>query len=278
MSKILKKTYKIETDNLDKKIILLTDIHYYQKKDIKKLNKILKTLKTMDFDYICISGDIIDIGHIQDMDLYINWLTELAKLSKVIVGLGGHDILRNRKHREYYYNEEFYNKLKKINNLHLLDNETYIDKKIRFIGLTMPVDFYYKYSENLNYFKRFVNNTFDTFEDKYNILLLHTPIPLTNLDKYDDIKLLQNIQLVLSGHTHGGIMPSFLRGVMKGIGIFSPHRKQYFPKNCYGLVKKENTNIIISTGITKASHVNSFHSLDFLFDREITIIELKKNS
>ncbi len=275
--KIIKKDYNISTDNVEKRIVLLTDIHYYQPKDMKKLNKILDVLKNESFDYICLGGDIIDLGYIKDMDLFINWLKELSKLSKVFVSLGGHDF-RGLKASIYYRNDEFYDKLSKINNLYVLDNDTYIEGNIRFIGLTLPYDYYYKYNENLNYFKRFVNNTFDTFKDKYNILLSHTPIPFTNLPSYDEIKLLKNIPLVLSGHTHAGIMPNFLRGVMKGRGIFSPHKQKMFPKDSYGLIKRGDTNIIISSGITKASHVNKFHNFDFIFDHEITFINLKKKN
>ncbi len=275
MTKISKVNYYIETGSISKKIILLTDLHYYSEKDIKKLNKVYNALYEENFDYICISGDVIDVGSIRDMDVFINWLTKLAGLKKVMMSLGGHDIVRAKKNSEYYYNEEFYNRVKNIKNLYLLDNEVYEEEDIRFIGITLPVDFYYKYNENNNYFKRFVNNTFETFEDKYNVLLCHTPIPFTSLDSYDDIKLLKNIQLVLCGHMHGGIVPKFLRNKMKGTGIFAPHGKKMFPKNTYGLIKRNNLNIVISTGVTKASNTNPFKFTDIFFDKEITIVNLK---
>lgn len=275
MTKISKVNYYVETGSISKRIILLTDIHYHSCKDIKKLNKVFDSLLDEKFDYICISGDIIDAGTINDMDDYINWLTKLAGLSKVMISLGGHDIVRSKKSSEYYYNNEFYTRIKGIKNVYLLDNEVYEEDDIRFIGITLPLDFYYKYNENTNYFKRYVNNTFNEFTDKYNILLCHTPIPLTNLENYDEIKLLNNVQLVLSGHMHGGIVPSFLRDKMKGRGIFSPHGRNMFPKNSYGLIKKGNTSIVISTGITKASNTNPFKFTDGLFDKEITIVNLK---
>ena len=59
MGKIIKKNYDIES-KINKKIVLLSDIHYYNKKDIKKLNKILKKIQSINPDYICISGDLID--------------------------------------------------------------------------------------------------------------------------------------------------------------------------------------------------------------------------
>ena len=124
---------------------------------------------------------------------------------------------------------------------------------------------------------RFVNNTFESFEDNnYNILLCHTPLPLTKIKSYKDVRLMKNIPLVLSGHTHGGIVPKKLRGIMKGRGFFAPHKGHKFPKNSYGLVKRENTEIVISTGITKASNSNPFKFLDGLFDSEIVFVNIKR--
>lgn len=278
MSKINKVYYDIESDNVNKKIILLTDIHYYKAKDKKKLDKILESLKEEKSDYVCISGDMIDVGQIKDMDILINFLSKLACNYKVIISLGGHDLISD-KMKEFYYNTELYSKIKELKNVYLLDNDIYEDGNIRFIGLTMPVDFYYKYKENSNYFKRFVNNTFNEFKDKYNILLSHTPIPFTRTTEYKDIKLLNNIKLVLSGHMHAGIVPKFLRSKMKGRGIFSPGSNQgMFPKDAYGHVKRENMDIIISSGVTKASHSNPLPFADVFFDIEITIINIKARS
>ncbi len=276
MTKISKTNYYFETNGISKTIALLTDIHYYKKKDINKLNKVLESLKKDKFDFICIVGDFIDVGNVKDMDYFIDWLKKLANICKVVMSMGGHDIVRDKGVKEYYYNKELYDKIYSIENLYLLDNKDLVVDEIRFIGLTLPLDFYYKYKENTNYFKRFVNNTFDTFEDKYNILLCHTPIPLTTLDNYDDIKLLKNIQLVLCGHTHAGIVPKFLRPVMKGRGFFSPNNSHFLPKNSYGVINKEKFSIVISSGITKSSHTNPLPIVDIFFDKEITYVNLKR--
>lgn len=277
MGKISKIEYTIDSV-ADKRIVLLTDIHYYSYRNRKKLNRILEVLRSDKFDYICISGDFIDVGQIKDMDCLIEWFKAIAALSKVFVSLGGHDVVKDKKTKQYYYNEELYDSLKKIENVYILDNDVFVDGDLRFIGLTLPLDFYYKYKENTNYFMRYVNNTFDTFEDKYNILLCHTPVPLTNLHTYEQVKLLKNIPLVLSGHTHAGIVPLFLRNKLKGRGIFAPCNKGMFPKDSYGLIKRFNTNIVISSGVTKSSHSNPFTFVDGFFDVEITYINLKRKS
>ena len=260
-------------------IALLTDLHYYSYKDIKKLNRVTEGLKNEKIDYICIVGDFIDEAVIKDMDCFITWLKSLSTLAPTIISIGGHDIvkkIKKKKFREYYYNEELFSKMKNIKNVTILDNEDLVVGDVRFIGLTLPLDYYYKYRESTLYFKKFVNNKFDKYEDKYNILLSHTPVPLTRLKSYEDIKLLQNIQLVLSGHTHAGIVPKFMRGIMGGRGIFSPHHGKMFPKDSYGLIQREKTKIVISSGVTKASHCNPFRFVDRFFDNEITFINLEK--
>ena len=54
--------------------------------------------------------------------------------------------------------------------------------------------------------------------------------------------------------------------------------KDLFPKNAYGHIEMKKTDVIISSGITTASNCNTFSFVDPLFMREITIIDLKKNS
>ena len=276
--KITRVNYDIEETGLEKKIVLLTDIHYYHGKHINKLNKLLDELKKEEkIDYICLAGDIIDVGTFKDIDVFINWLKELAKISKVIMSLGSHDISHSKKNKSYYYNEEYYNKVKEIKDIHLLDNDIYEDDKIRFIGLTMSVDFYFRYKENTNYFMRYVNNTFKELDDKkYNVLLSHTPIPITKIEDVDSVKLLKKTNLVLSGHTHAGCVPKFLRKVMKGRGILSPCKGKLFPKDVYGLINKGNIKIIISSGITKAAKTSRLEKVGNLYDSEITIINLLK--
>lgn len=278
MSNIKKLFYQVETKTIDKRIILLSDIHYYSKKEKKYLDKVLAELKKIEYDYLCISGDLLDRSRVNDEELLIEWLKDLASLSKVIIGIGNHELTNDRKEHLYDFNEELYRKIKKLRRVYVLDNDVYTDGNVRFIGLTLPVDFYYKYRENKNYFMRFVNNKFKTsFKDKYNILLCHSPKSITDLETFENTKLLSNIQLVLSGHMHAGVTPYWMRKILRGRGLIGPF-KDFFPKDAYGHVKRKNTDIIISSGITTASNCNKFSFVDPFFMREITVIDLKKNS
>lgn len=268
--------YCVENEKFNKRIILLSDIHYYNHREKLYLDKVLIKLKKMEYDYLCISGDLLDYSRVTDQELLLEWLSELGKLSKVIISLGNHDLTNDRKKHIYDFDQDLFDKIRQISNVIVLDNEIYVDGNIRFIGLTLPIDFYYQYKENEIYFMRYVNNIFPkSFDNKYNILLCHSPKSLTNVKTYNMTKLMRNIQLVLCGHMHAGITPVWLRKILKGRGLIGPF-KQLFPKNAYGHLELNNTNIIISSGITTASNCNRFSFLDPLFAREITVIDLMK--
>jgi len=266
--RLITKEYNVN-GSVNKKIVLLTDIHYHSKKDVNYLNKVLDKIKKIDCDYICLSGDNLDQAKVSEEDEFINFLIRLSKIALVLVGIGNHDI--TIKH-EYYKNVKLFDKIKSIDNLIVLDNEYYIDSEIVFHGVTLPTKFYYVDGENDNCFSKYVNKTnIKPFSDKYNILLMHTPISISRNSYLKDNKF----DLVLCGHVHGGLLPNFLKKLFKGRGLINP-QKELFAKNSYGIVKKYNSNIIISSGITKLSSVNPMFILKFLYAGEISVINIKK--
>ena len=82
------------------KIVLLSDIHFSKYFIIDNLELIRNSVKKLEPDYICIAGDIIDeISVIYDtklINILTNFLTDLAKISKVFISLGNHDIRDNQ--------------------------------------------------------------------------------------------------------------------------------------------------------------------------------------
>ena len=58
-------------------------------------------------------------------------------------------------------------------------------------------------------------NKLNVKRGKYNILLSHSPIDICNEEYLKD----SNIDLVLCGHMHGGVLPNFLRKKIKNGGI-----------------------------------------------------------
>ena len=272
MGRIIEKNYDIDA-KLNKKIVVISDIHYYNKKIVKKLNKILDKIKLINPDYICIPGDLIDEAKIYDKEYLIEWLTNLGKICKVIISVGNHELFITKKHIPTF-NAGLIEQIKLIPNIKYLDNDIYSDCGINFIGITLPFEYYYKVNENKEYFINFFNEKMSRIDNKYNILLCHSPICIADEEVFKKLKIASRLDLVLSGHMHGGITPNFLKKILKGKGIISPRRK-LFEKNCYGLKKIDKTNFVISSGVTIASHMNSFSIFDCLFKGEISIINFK---
>lgn len=275
--KILINEYNITTKKIESlNITLLSDIHYYDKRDINKLNQITHNLKKIKSDYICIAGDLIEESIVSDLEYLYKWLKEISKISKVIISLGNHDIYIKQS-REYYKNEEFIYSIKNIDNVILLDDEIYIENNICFIGITNSIDYYkHKDNEKFNFFaEEFKTKEIKLNKSKYNILLCHSPISIINKDIIKECSALKNIDLILCGHMHAGLTPRILQKVLKHRVLVSPGMKM-FVKDAYGHIKRNNIDYIISAGITKASHYNPIHFMDNLFYREIVSININK--
>ena len=262
--KIINKKYNIDS-NLNKKIVHISDLHYLNKNDIQRLNCLLDNIKNINPDFICITGDIIDKSKVCDEEIFFDWLKRLSKITKVIISIGNHEFYIDKHNKVFGLNKEILNKISIINNVYLLDNRNIIIDNINFIGITIPINYYNNEKKYLNSFKNDLNNL-KTIQDKYNILLCHSPISICN----KDILKSSNIDLVLCGHMHGGIVPRFLRPLFRKRGIISPNKK-LFPSNVYGKLKIENTTIIITSGIK----VIPYKNINKFFKSEIVIIRLE---
>ena len=136
--KLLNKIYNLKNKS-PKDIVLISDIHYYDKKDMKYLNKLYLKLKEIDPNYICISGDLTNEAYIKDEELLIEWLEKLSKISKVIYALGNHENYVSRKKKLFGFNRDLLNKISNIDNLYLLDNDNVVIDNINFMGITIPI-------------------------------------------------------------------------------------------------------------------------------------------
>lgn len=256
--RITNKTYIIK-DNIDTNIVLISDIHYKDKRDIKYLNKVLNCIKKINPSYICIPGDLTDKTYINDDNYLIDWLNELSSICKVIISIGNHEFCIDKKKKLYGFNKELFDKIKSINNLYVLNNDSVVLDNINFIGVTLPFEHYYYNKESIESFNKYFN--IKSNSKYYNILLCHTPFNIINT-KID-------VDLILCGHAHGGIVPRFLRFIFKNNGLISP-QKRLFPKNVYGHIK----NIIITSGISVLP--KKLGILTYLFSGEVVKIKIER--
>ena len=261
--------------NKNIRLLVMSDIHYFNIRDNKKLNKIVNAAKKYKLDYICIPGDLIDSPKSTDKEYFIDFIKNLSKIATVILSLGNHDIRDKDEKYFNYYDKDFYDKLNLLDNVYFLNNTSKTFKDIYFYGFTQSFDYYYlnRYEDANLMVKEIKDNNISKVNDnKFNVLLMHSPYHIGNdivkdyLNKYD---------LVLSGHMHNGGIPPIFDDIFKGNrGIIAP-KNSFFPKNARG-VKRENNVVVISSGVTKLSNSAPipFRWLNILFPIGINIIEI----
>ena len=268
MARISKVSYKVKSD-LNKTIVLISDLHYYSKKDLAKLNLVLDEIKTIKPDFICIPGDFIDEARVYDLDLFVDYLNKLSKISKIVISIGNHDITI-RKSSSEYYNKKLFEQIKKNKSIYLLNNEIKEIGNIRFIGINLGFN-YYDYTNSKNEFVKQFNKIKEVDSKKYNILLCHCPMVVTKDEIVDKIN--SKVDLVLCGHMHGGITPKSLLKILKNRVLISPEKHHFFVKDSYGYIKKKNIEYIITSGVTKLSHSSHISFFDKLYSSEIVKIK-----
>lgn len=284
MKKIQIENYKIDTHkNINKRICLISDIHHDVCAKKKFYDKLLNKIKSNNPDFIILAGDIIDCGKVLENNevriLIEYFIEELGKINKTLVTVGNHDIQYsfdvNEKNN---YDLKWFKSLTKYKNVYYIYNESIIFNGLEFIHYTPTTKWFRDKNKDAfhNEFKRYPIK----FEknNNYKIFISHSPVAITMKHNYINIPgFIDNVNLILSGHMHNGALPEFLEFLdfkKEGIGIMSPNKK-WFPKYCRGLHKVDKADIIISRGIKEFNHPKIFKIFNFLYNNEVTIIDLK---
>ena len=290
--KLIVKKYNIDNEKLAKKvsICVMSDFHFSHIIDDKRLNLILDSIKKNKPNYICIIGDYIDSANmLKDKIIYdksVNFLKKLCMKTKVIFILGNHDICTiNNKKRRFYLDKKWINEISKIKNFIYLDNNIYEDDNMRFIGYNASFRYYSKKNEDKKLLIKDINNNLKNINnlknDKYTILLFHSPIHIFSDDLLNKTNLIKDVDLILCGHMHNGLTPNFIDKLWKSNkGLVSPHR-HFFPDNARGIKRKYINNhdiyLVISGGVTKVHEVapKMLHFLNKFYNPEVAYIDLK---
>lgn len=233
--------------------IHIGDIHYNETTSTKKLEYIKYAIEDAHPDYIFITGDLLDRPKItknkEKIKLLVSWLNSLGNIAKVFISLGNHDIILEEDYK-------FFNKLNDINNIYVLNTQSYEDKNIFISGFTLPTNYYYNIEkhEDENALLETLQNNFNLVTNlpkkKYKVALIHSPILLSEKKVVEKLK---EYDLILSGHMHNGLIPRILDKIIKNnYGLISPD-KRFFAKNTRGKIKTKYYTIIITGGITKLS-------------------------
>ncbi|MBR7042268.1 MAG: metallophosphoesterase [Bacilli bacterium] len=284
MNRFVMTTDKIYNKNIKKdiNIIHISDIHFSSITKPKMLDKLVSYILSNKPDYLMITGDTIDspkeVNDKEKLKELITFLTILGKETKVLISLGNHDVMNSESFR-------FFDKLNDIYNVYVLNNSYYQDDYIYVSGFTLSNDYYYNLTGNESYeiLMDNLDNNRKLLDNlpKYmpKVALIHSPILLSNMKV---LNRLHEYDLILTGHTHNGLVPKWLYWLFRGnSGLVGPNNK-LFPKVAKGNIERNIDNkkilVIISGGITKFSKNSGmfFANLNFIFNKSVNKIIIRK--
>ena len=217
----------LPTEFNDYKIAHISDLHNAEFGENN--SKIIDILKNQNPDIIAVTGDLVDSNH-TNIDIAVSFMKQAVKIAPCFYVTGNHEAWTEQ------YNE-LESKLIEcgVNVLH--DTYFYLEKngtKIKLVGIDDPsFTKGYELTE-----ESIIETKLKEFnlEDSYTILLLHRP-------EYFKTYVNSNIDLVLTGHAHGGQFRLPFIG-----GLVAPNQG-LFPKYDSGLFTENNTNMVVSRGI-----------------------------
>jgi hypothetical protein len=220
----------------DLKIVFLADIHFDFFIDQAKLAEIVALINQQEPDLVLIGGDYVNNKWEQNKPCF----EELSKIKATygIFGvIGNHDMLPALKIMEK-------------NNLQILNNQgVWLERNGQRIKIT-GVEDTFKGRPDYNLVIQ------DVKKEDFVIMLSHSP------DYAPEVKT-DRIDLILSGHTHGGQVTFF--------GLFAPFtNSKYWQKFNQGFTQIEHTQVFTTTGVG-----TTFLPLRFFQPPEIVVLTLK---
>lgn len=223
--------------NDDVHIVMISDVHDHH---CLIKDQVIEKIKELDPDLILCVGDMIDDHSSSDDDM-IDFLSDLCDISDVFMSLGNH---------EYSFYDGHIGDLKRIEDVgvHLLDKE-YEDIVIH--GNNIRIGGMYDYAFGMKEGKitkidmdnsetyQFLTHFCDT--SSYTIMMAHRPDSFIYGEAYQ-----WDIDLVLSGHVHGGQV------VLPYIGGLYAPEQGWNPYYDYGLFHLDDMTMIITRGISSS--------------------------
>lgn len=193
--------------------------------------RLLNAVKAASPDIITVTGDLIDSSH-TNIEIAMEFIVGAVKIAPVYFVTGNHEAWSD----QY---EDLKQQMIDAGVIILNDESTAIQfngNSIQLLGLNDPdftaTDDIYESAYMID--TKLKSMLKDTKE--YTILLSHRP-------ELFDVYSANNIDLILSGHAHGGQIRLPFIG-----GLIAPNQG-FFPQYYEGVYKKEHTNMIVSRGL-----------------------------
>jgi len=210
-------------------IVHISDLH--NKKFGKDGKQLIDKIKEASPDIIVITGDLVDRRKL-DMDAAIGFIIEALNIAPVYYVSGNHETLSDKY-------EDIKGRLLFMG-VYVLDNDsikiTKNEESITLIGLRDPAfrTLEGKAATNISKLEKNLKNLYD--DKSFTILLSHRP-------ELFDIYVGNNIDLVFTGHAHGGQIRLPFIG-----GLIAPNQG-IFPKYTTADYTEDDTTMIVSRGL-----------------------------
>lgn len=239
------------SDNLDGYcIVQISDLHNKEFGNGQK--HLIKKIQEIQPDMIVVTGDIVDSTH-TDMDVAITFLEEAVKIAPCYYITGNH---------EHWLDNDLYEKL--INQIDytgtiILDNEVVeIDSNKSTDTSYNATAFVIIGLDDGSLLGNTLHELSKDFDNQQFVLLLaHEPQNMTFYSR-------ENVDLILSGHAHGGQFR------IPGIGGVVAPDQGFLPDYTEGLHEENGVTMIISRGLG-----NSIIPLRIFNHPEIVCVELE---
>ncbi|WP_026887309.1 metallophosphoesterase [Clostridium beijerinckii] len=229
--------YEIRSDKIPKefnefKIIQLSDFHDYN--FIGEDNsQVIKKINIECPNIIVMTGDMVN-KYDKDFSVFLKLAETLSKTYKIYYIIGNHEQRLKKNDLDFI--------IKKLNefNITILNDEKIAvkveDSYLNIYGINVPLSFYKTRNKPSNIEAVIGKLLKKCSAEEYNILLAHNPLYFETYARF-------NIDLVLSGHVHGGMIRLPFLG-----GVLSPERK-FFPKYSSGVYKLGDKKLVVSRGM-----------------------------
>ena len=227
----LRKTYEKLEENKTYKLSFYADQYNEGSTDkTYKVNYLIKEIEKQKPNIIVVTGDFIDSNK-TNVEVAMNFIKKINAVAPIYYVSGNHEA-----------SVKSYTKIKEQlaeNKVVILENKKeelkINESSINLIGIDDPRMAHESFISDSEIVKVELDNT-KYNGDKYNILLSHRP---ELFDTYVEKK----IDLILTGHAHGGQIRIPFIG-----GIIAPNQG-FFPKYTSGVIEKNKTTMVVSRGI-----------------------------